>query len=144
LKTKKESGVRDQCLCEISEVLLFPCSGASNVGLIADRAARALAAEGTGKMFCLAGIGAHVSGMIASAEAVGRIVAIDGCSIGCAGKTLAHAGLAVAAHVVLGDLGIQKTHDSVIRREQMDRAREAIKFVIIKGDRMTPGKEKAK
>ena len=35
----------------------FPCSGASDVGGLSDQAARQMALDGTGKMYCLAGIG---------------------------------------------------------------------------------------
>jgi uncharacterized metal-binding protein len=118
--------------------MLFPCSGASNVGLIADRAVRALAAKGAGKMFCLAGIGAHVSGMIESAKAVGRIVAVDGCPVGCAGKTLEMGGLVVTDQIVLSDLGIEKSHDAAVTRAQVDRAAEGIRKAL-KGGKVRKG-----
>ena len=50
----------ETCGCTAGEVvkLVFPCSGGSNVGELADRAARQLEQDGTAKMYCLAGIGA--------------------------------------------------------------------------------------
>jgi uncharacterized metal-binding protein len=45
--------------CEYVTKLIYSCSGASNVGEIADRVARKLRAEGLGRMTCLASIGAH-------------------------------------------------------------------------------------
>jgi uncharacterized metal-binding protein len=40
-------------------VLVFPCSGGSDVGELADRGARKLSQAGTAQMYCLAGIGAR-------------------------------------------------------------------------------------
>ena len=56
-------GMDEKCLCEPTEILMFPCSGGSNVGQIANRAAVELTQENVGKVFCLAGIGGHVSGL---------------------------------------------------------------------------------
>ena len=56
------------------------------------RAARKLSAEGAGKMFCLAGVGGRVSGIVASTEAAAAILAIDGCPLDCTRKTLEEAG----------------------------------------------------
>ncbi len=43
--------------CSSATKLIFACSGAADVGAIADQAARKLTRDGVGKMFCLAGIG---------------------------------------------------------------------------------------
>ena len=91
--------------CSPSEVLIFTCSGASNVGQIANQAAVDLQQEGIGKMLCIAGIGAHVSGMIASAKAGKRLVGIDGCPVSCTKKTLEHTDLSVTDHIVITELG---------------------------------------
>ena len=40
--------------------MIFACSGAADVGAVADQAARKMTRDGTGKMFCLAGIGGRV------------------------------------------------------------------------------------
>ena len=88
----------NNCMCQEAGVLVFSCSGASDVGEITDRVARKIAKCGQAKMFCLAGIGAHVSGMIESAKAAKKIVAIDGCPVSCAKKTLEHAGFNVISH----------------------------------------------
>jgi len=49
-------------------VLLYACSGGANVAEIADRAARELMFSGCGSMFCLAGIGAGIQGMVQTAK----------------------------------------------------------------------------
>jgi uncharacterized metal-binding protein len=88
--------------------LIFACSGAADVGAIADQAARLLSKEGAGTMFCLAGIGGRVSGIMATTEAAAKILAIDGCPLNCAKKCLEQAGFANFAHLQLNDVGMEK------------------------------------
>lgn len=88
--------------------LIFACSGAADVGAIADAAARKLAREGTGKMFCLAGLGGDVSGIVETTKDADAILAIDGCSVDCARKVLERHGLSCLAHVRATDLGLEK------------------------------------
>ncbi len=64
-----------------------------------------------GKFFCLAGIGGHVSGMIESTKVGKMLVAIDGCPVACAKKTLEHAGFDIDEYVQVTDLGIEKNPD---------------------------------
>ena len=101
----------EKCLCEPSEILMFPCSWGSNVGQIANQAGVKLTQEGIGRFFCLAGIGAHVSGMVESTKAGNMLVAIDGCPVACAKKTLEHAGFNIDEYVQVTDLEIEKNHD---------------------------------
>ncbi|MBU1912920.1 MAG: putative zinc-binding protein [Candidatus Omnitrophica bacterium] len=98
---------QNSCMCQEAGVLVFSCSGVADVGEITDRVARKIAKCGQAKMFCLAGIGAHVSVMIESAKAAKKIVAIDGCPVSCAKKTLEHAGFNVIAHN-LKNMGFEK------------------------------------
>ena len=103
--------MEDKCLCEPAEILIFPCSGGSNVGQIANHAGVKLTQQGLGNIFCLAGIGGHVSGMVESTKAGKMLVAIDGCPVACAKKTLEHAGFRIDEYVLVTDLGIEKNHD---------------------------------
>lgn len=88
--------------------MIFACSGAADVGEISDRAARKLTRDGLGKMFCLAGIGGRVQGILDKTRAASRIVAIDGCSLDCTKKTLEQAGFRKFEHVRVTDLGMEK------------------------------------
>lgn len=106
-ETKNE--VKTPCACKGGVSLIFPCSGAADVGEIADRAARNLTARGDGKMFCLAGIGGNVSGIIASTHAAQQILAIDGCSLDCARKTLEQKDITRFHHLRLSDMGLEKS-----------------------------------
>ena len=88
--------------------LIFSCSGAADVGLIADQAARKLTREGAGKMFCLAGVGGRVPEIMKVAKAASKILAVDGCQMGCVAKCLEEAGFTEFGHIQLADLGLKK------------------------------------
>lgn len=97
-----------KCACSGAPKLIFACSGAADVGAVADQAARKLTREGAGKMFCLAGIGGRVSGIMKTTEAAEAILAIDGCPINCVKHCLEEAGFNTFMHVQLADLGLEK------------------------------------
>jgi len=99
------------CGCSAEGVVLLPCSGGSNCGQIANKVAVQLTEKGLGNIYCLAGIGAHIEPMIESARSARRIVAIDGCSVACARKTIEHAGLMVTDWICITEEGISKNHE---------------------------------
>jgi uncharacterized metal-binding protein len=103
--------MEERCLCESNDILIFSCAGSSNVGQIANQSAVRLAQEGVGRYFCLAGIGGHVSGMIESTKAGKMLIAIDGCPVGCAKKTLEHAGFKIDEYLQVTELGVEKNHN---------------------------------
>jgi len=113
--------MEEKCLCEPNEILIFSCAGSSNVGQIANQAAIKLAQAGIGRYFCLAGIGGHVSGMIESTRAGKLIIAIDGCPVACATKTLEHAGFEVGEHVQTTELGIEKSHNLNLNASDVEK-----------------------
>jgi uncharacterized metal-binding protein len=94
--------------CTPAEKPVFACSGAADVGQIADHAARKLSADGVGKMSCLAGIGGRVPGIMEIAKSAKIILAIDGCPLHCARNTLEKAGFTKFEHLCLADLGMVK------------------------------------
>jgi len=87
---------------------IYPCSGAADVGEIADHAARKLTAEGAGKMSCLAGIGGRIPNLLEIARGAQVILAIDGCPMHCARNTLEKAGFTKFEHICLADLDMAK------------------------------------
>jgi len=98
------------CSCGPAPKLIFPCSGAADVGEITDRAARRItkASGGCNKMFCLAGIGGRVDDILSQARLASTMVAIDGCSADCAKKILELAGFTNFKHIRLSDMGMEK------------------------------------
>ena len=101
------------CDCGSGPKLIFACSGAADVGAVSDQAARQLTSEGVGKMFCLAGIGGRVSGIMETTKAASAILAIDGCSLSCAKKSLEEAGFNTFAHLCLADIDMKKGETEV-------------------------------
>ena len=98
-----------KCTCQVAPKLIFPCSGASDVGGLTDRAARQMTLDLMGKMYCLAGIGGRVEGIMANTRAAARVLVIDGCKEECARKTMELAGFSGFAHLQLErDLGWEK------------------------------------
>ena len=98
----------NSCACSAAPKLIFPCSGAADVGAIADQAGRKLTRDGAGKMFCLAGVGGRISGIMKTTEAAAKILAIDGCPLECAKNCLLQAGFTQFEHLQLAGLGMEK------------------------------------
>ncbi len=96
------------CGCSGGPKLIFACSGAADVGEIADKAARKLTREGVGRMFCTAGLGGRISGILKTSEAADSILAIDGCPLNCVKSSLEQAGFSTFRHLQLADLGLEK------------------------------------
>ena len=64
--------------------------------------------DGTGKMYCLAGIGGRVHGIMANTRAAARVLVIDGCPQECARKTMELAGFKDFQHLELAEMGFKK------------------------------------
>jgi uncharacterized metal-binding protein len=97
-----------RCSCSSAPKFIFPCSGASDVGGLSDQAARQMSQDGTGKMYCLAGIGGRVNGIMANTRGAVRVLVIDGCPQECARKTMELAGFKDFQHLKLAEMGFKK------------------------------------
>ena len=118
-----------ECCAPGGNIMILACSGGSNVGQLSNQAAIELTQEGFGKMFCLAGIGGHLSGFVQSAKDVPAMVAIDGCEVGCAKAILDHAEIQTKNYLVLTELGIEKNKDFNLKAEEIQKVKAAIKSV---------------
>jgi len=118
---------KKKCLCGSSDVRVVACSGASNVGQIANQAALELAKANVAGFFCVAGIGAHIKGMVKSAKGADLMVAIDGCPLQCAAKTLQHAEIEPAIQIIVTELGIEKSHDITFDEKACSMVVERVK-----------------
>ena len=116
------------CACSGGAKLIFACSGAADVGAIADQAARQLTQDGAGKMFCVVGIGGRVSGILKTTESAEKILAIDGCPLNCVKNSLELAGFNTFEHLQLAELGLEKCK-SPVTQENIDK-------VVVKGKQM--------
>jgi uncharacterized metal-binding protein len=108
-------------------IMLLACSGGSNVGQLANQAAIELTQEGFGKMFCLAGIGGDLSSFVQSAKDAPRMIAIDGCDVGCARAILERAEVPLKDYIVLTTLGIEKNKDFHLKHLDVQSVKEEIK-----------------
>ena len=123
----------DSCSCKCGgEVMILACSGGSNVGQLTNQAAVELTREGFGKMFCLAGIGAGLTGFVQSAKDTPRVVVLDGCPVGCAKKIMENAEIALKNSIVLSDLGIEKVKDKALALdpEALAKVKQAVKAAV--------------
>ena len=117
----------EDCCAPGGNIMILACSGGSNVGRLSNQAAVELTQEGFGKMFCLAGVGGHLGGFVQSAKDVPRMVAIDGCDIGCAKAILEHAKVPIKDYLVLTELGIEKDKDFNLKVDELRKVKEAVK-----------------
>ena len=72
-------------------------------------------------------MGAHLSGFVQSARGIDHLVVIDGCEVGCAKGVLEHAEVPLRSYLVITDLGIDKNKDMNLKREEIDRVKEAVR-----------------
>jgi uncharacterized metal-binding protein len=130
--SKKKPKQADCCGGAKKTVLLYACSGGANVAEIADRTARELMFAGCGSMFCLAGIGAGIQGMVQTAKDADVNVVIDGCPMDCAKKIFDNAGVTNYRYIRVTDLGIEKVKGVRATDEQVAAAVTKVKEVLAK------------
>ena len=95
-------------VCSGDPALIFACSGAADVGQIADMAARKMSKDGAGKMFCTAGLGGRVEPIMKMTASASKILAIDGCPLNCVKSSFEQAGFNEFIHLQITDLGLEK------------------------------------
>ena len=105
-KAQEETALK--CECTAEEIIFLPCSGGSNCVQITNQVAIRLDEEGVGHIYCLAGVAAHIDGMVESARGAKRIVALDGGQVACAKKAIEHAGLTVTDWICVTEEGVAK------------------------------------
>ena len=102
-------------------VLLYSCSGGANVAEISDKAARQLMLAGEGTMFCLAGLGAGIEGMIQIAKDADVNLIIDGCPTDCGKKIFERHCINKYVQIKVTDLGIEKARGASCSQKQVDK-----------------------
>ncbi|MHB0937317.1 MAG: putative zinc-binding protein [Armatimonadota bacterium] len=113
--------------CGKGDVLLFACSGGSNVGQISNDAAKALDRLGQGSFFCLIGVGAGIGPIVERTKKEGTtVVAIDGCGVACAKKALENVSVAADAYVDVTQLGIEKGHHFDYTQDEVGKVAQAV------------------
>ena len=118
---------KKKCSCSSSDVRVVACSGACNVGQIANQAAIDLSKEGVAGFFCLAAAAAHIEAMVKAAQQAGLMISIDGCPVQCAARTLQHLEIEPAIQVIVTDQGIEKTQELSVDRDICSKVAERVK-----------------
>jgi uncharacterized metal-binding protein len=95
------------CCSNATTTLIAACSGRSNVGQIANRVMVEVDRIGPAKSFCLAGVGAGLSGFVESAKAA-SVILVDGCPMACGKKILEKYEVEPSRYFVLTEMGIKK------------------------------------
>ena len=120
----------DDCSVAGEDMMILACSGGSNVGQLSNQAAVELTQEGEGKMFCLAGIGGQLTGLVQSAKDSPAVMVIDGCQVGCAKAIMEQAELPLRNYLVITEEGIEKNKDLDLKRDEIDQVKSAATLVM--------------
>ena len=122
-------------------VIITACSGAANVGLLADRVARGLRAESIGSMICMSALGADLSGYIESARNADLNIVIDGCPVVCGKKIYEKLGTKHLS-LVMTDFGVEKGK-TIITDELVAETVARVKAAIAAADAADAGSQSA-
>jgi uncharacterized metal-binding protein len=120
---------KDKC----RTVFYYACSGGANVAEVADQAARKLGEGDEGAMFCLAGLGADIQGMVQTARDADLNVVIDGCPVDCAKKTFDRLGLTNYVQIRVTDLDIEKAKGVRATGEQIEKVAVKVRDTLSQG-----------
>jgi uncharacterized metal-binding protein len=127
-----DSGKAGSCCGGVSKknVLLYACSGGANVAEAADLAARQMMFSGCGTMFCLAGLGADIQGMVQTAKDADLNLIIDGCPMDCAKKIFDRCGVTNYKQIKVTDLGIEKVKGVRCSQDEVDKVVAACRAMV--------------
>ncbi len=106
--------------------LVYACSGYSSAAQLANRLALELDAEGHAEMSCIAGVGGGVKPLVKIATSGRRILALDGCPLGCVQACLSGVGVEADVHHVLSELGVLKKGASQVGDEQATAVKQLV------------------
>lgn len=95
-----------------SKVIIYSCSGCSNLAQLANHIAVKLDRDKIGKMSCVAGLGGDVAPLVKIAQESERNLIIDGCPLSCALKCFQKHSTQDFEHVVLTNYHLQKNQNT--------------------------------
>lgn len=120
------------CDCKAEDIILLPCAGGSNCGQITNHVAVNLDTLGIGRIYCLAGIAAHIDGMVESARGARRIVVLDGCNVACGKIAVEHTGLKVTDWICVTEEGISKSHNFSLNGKDIEAITQRTRELLAK------------
>jgi uncharacterized metal-binding protein len=89
-------------------MLVYSCSGSSNVAQLANYIAVRLDRLGIAEMSCIAGVGGDVPALVKKATAGRPAIVVDGCPLACSEQVLAARGVTSERVVRLHERGLKK------------------------------------
>ncbi|MBK5232882.1 MAG: putative zinc-binding protein [Thermoleophilia bacterium] len=92
----------------MSTMLIYSCSGSSNVAQLANYIAVRFDRLGIAEMSCIAGVGGDVKALVKKATAGRPVIAIDGCPLTCCEQVLGAKGVNPRQMIRLHELGLKK------------------------------------
>jgi uncharacterized metal-binding protein len=101
-------------------MIVYSCSGSSNVAQLANYIAVRLDRLGIAEMSCVVGVGGGVKPLVRTATSGRRIIAIDGCPLACCETVLAARGVAPERIVRLHARGLRKRQHVDFDHEERD------------------------
>jgi len=101
-----------------AKVIVYACSGASNLGQLANEIALRLDRLGLAELACATEVGAQDGGGQLSGKPV---LAISGCTSGCCSVMLKQHGVDVSRSVILAERGIAKAKHVLVDGESSER-----------------------
>ncbi len=112
------------------KVIMFSCSGAANVGEIADEALRRLMFEGKGEMSCVDGVGARLDKFLEKTNAAETVVMVDGCDNECGRKLMEGCGFSDFKYLRVVDLGVEKAKPKRAMESEISKVKEHIQSLL--------------
>jgi uncharacterized metal-binding protein len=117
----------DKCGCSGGgETLVFACAGAAYSGQLTNHVGVDLVKKGVTRLLCIASIAADRPDKMERARKAEARVAIDGCDDHCCRRIMEDAGLPVDLHVVVTDMGIEK---SPAQPQMLTDAKKVVDYV---------------
>ena len=107
-----------------TRVLVYSCSGCSNVAQLANRLAVELDRSGIAEMSCIAGVGGDVAPLVSRARSQRPVLAIDGCALHCTLACLQRHDITPDCHVALSELGLKKRYREDFKAHTAGRLHE--------------------
>ena len=95
------------CSCNACTPYVIACSGACDLGELADLVARKLSSEGIRKMHCLAIVAAGIEAPTRELK-TNDLLVIDGCELDCAQKIVEKAEFDCYSRLRVSDMGFEK------------------------------------
>jgi uncharacterized metal-binding protein len=104
-----------------AKVLVYACSGASNLGQLANEIALRLDRLGLAELVCATEVGALDGEGRAPGSSSRPVLAISGCTTGCCAAMLNRHGIEVSRSVILAERGVAKAKHVLVDGEETER-----------------------